>query len=819
MPGVVACFLPALRRRWRAWIALGLLLGVAGGLVTSLAIGARRTESAYRRFIEVSAPSDVLVLDSNDYGFTGRVDLDAVASRSQVASVARVTSLFLPTGEADGRPISFADLLPMISADGRLGTEVDRQRILEGRAADPDRADEAVIGFTAAEELGLGVGSKVEMLLVDEGDFGPLVVDFLTKVKPRLAGEDRSSALDELQASVGDRSRYRVEIVGIEAAPGEFPPEPGDSPTILHLTPAFGEAYADGLVHQDALYVRLRPGASLSQFKAAAERVAGGVSIPFLYTRTDQQPNVERAFELQSVVLWGLAALMGVSAGIVLAQLLARQSLAESSDSPALAAIGLTRAQRTGVAAGRGVVEASMAAAVAIAVGWGASGIWSFGLARVAEIDSGPNLDSAVLLTGAAILASFVVGVVVFSAWRAARIAPVAVSPTRSSRATHLIGSLPLSVALGVGISDVISPGRGRRALPVRTAVLALASAVAVMSAALTFAASLDGLVADPQAYGWNWHARIGTVGIPDISDDAVAGLRANDAISDVSTGTITQFEVNGKRVGAYAFDPALGTIEPALLEGRAPRRRDEIVLGTLTMRSGGIAVGDDVAVRIGARREQQRVVGRAVLPSVGDRGQLGSGAWITFGALRRLVARPVENVLLVRVDPGRDREATLESLHHALDPFPVVEPSVPEDLVNLGRADQVQRVAMVMLGCLAAATLLHALMTARRRRGREIGTLRAFGFSRRQVITLFVGQSVALAVIALAIGLVVGVGVGRLAWTLVGRQLGFPADPAIPVTLLAAVGLGLVIGAAVLAVAPGIAAVRSRLSVSLRSE
>lgn len=819
MKGVAACVLSMVRRRWRAWIALGVLLGVTGGLVTSLAIGARRTESAYRRFVDVSSPSDVVVLDSNDYGFTGRVDLDAVAGLPQVASVAQVTTLFLPAGRADGAPISFADLLPVISTDGRLGTDVDRQRIIEGRPADPERPDEAVIGFDVAAELGLGVGSQVEMLLVEEEQFAPLVLDFLEKVRPRMAGRDLSSALDSLESATGGRDRYRVEIVGIEAAPGEFPPQPGDSPGLLHLTPAFGARHGQGLIHQNALYVRLRPGASPSEFKVAAERVAGDLTIPFLYTRSDQQPAVQRSFELQSAVLWSLVALLGVSAAIVLAQVLVRQSIAASNDSLALAAVGFTRMQRTAMATGRAGIQASIAAFVLVVVGWAASGLWSFGVARVAEIDPGPSLDRGALLVGAVVLASFVVAVVMVSAWRAAGLQRVLAQTGRPSRVATVVGSLPVPASFRAGVQWALRPGRGPRAVPVRSAVLALGAAVAVMAAVVTMQASLDRLVDDPEAYGWNWDARIGMIGIPDISADAVAGLRANGRFSDVSNGTITQLAVNGARVDAYALDTAIGQVEPVVLEGRGPRQRDEIVLGSLTMRSLEAAVGDHVEVGIGARRERLRVVGSAVMPAIGDRGQLGRGAWITFGALRRLVERPVSNVLLVRVDADADRAATLASLHHALDPFPVIQPTIPEDLVVLGQADQVQRVAMLMLGGLGAATLLHAQLTARRRRAREIGTLQAIGFTRRQVVGIFVGQSVALAVIALVLGLVVGVIGGRLAWMLVGRQLGFPADPHVPVALLGVIGLGLIVGAALLAVGPGRAAGRRDVSVSLRTE
>ena len=41
-----------LRARWRAWLAIALMLGIAGGVVMAAAAGARRTDSAVPRFLD-----------------------------------------------------------------------------------------------------------------------------------------------------------------------------------------------------------------------------------------------------------------------------------------------------------------------------------------------------------------------------------------------------------------------------------------------------------------------------------------------------------------------------------------------------------------------------------------------------------------------------------------------------------------------------------------------------------------------------------------------------------------------------------------------
>src|SRR6185436_9778883 len=51
-----------LRRRWRSWVVLGLLAGISVGLASAAVAGARRTESAAPRFMEVAHVPTAAVL-------------------------------------------------------------------------------------------------------------------------------------------------------------------------------------------------------------------------------------------------------------------------------------------------------------------------------------------------------------------------------------------------------------------------------------------------------------------------------------------------------------------------------------------------------------------------------------------------------------------------------------------------------------------------------------------------------------------------------------------------------------------------------------
>ncbi len=51
MGAVRLVFNAGLRRRWRSWLAIALLVSVVGGLVLAAAAAGRRTENAFPRFV------------------------------------------------------------------------------------------------------------------------------------------------------------------------------------------------------------------------------------------------------------------------------------------------------------------------------------------------------------------------------------------------------------------------------------------------------------------------------------------------------------------------------------------------------------------------------------------------------------------------------------------------------------------------------------------------------------------------------------------------------------------------------------------------
>jgi hypothetical protein len=175
-----------LRYRWRAWLGLALLVGILGGVMTAFVAGARRTESAYSRFLRAQHAYDVLVVNNEADG-TAIFDFDRLARSPLVAESARA---------AFGYTLSS----PAYAAhDGAFDTTLNRAAIVEGRLPDPRRPEEVAVGFEAARFYDLEIGSALDDDAEVEG--GPM------------------------------------RVVGIVAAPGEFPPSRGPPDGALVLPP------------------------------------------------------------------------------------------------------------------------------------------------------------------------------------------------------------------------------------------------------------------------------------------------------------------------------------------------------------------------------------------------------------------------------------------------------------------------------------------------------------------------------------------------------------------------------------------------------
>jgi hypothetical protein len=205
MTAIWARFRSEVPRRWQAWLALAALVGIGGGAVLGVLAGARRTGSAYDRFVAGSSPADYLV--ASGYFALGRpIDLATVARLPGV----RATTLasFLP---ALGRTSSGRSFLPFdvasgAPADAGFGRTVDRWKMLAGRRADPHRLDEAVPSFEFARQFHVQVGDTVRLRFITAATATHRLPQFLAGLPDRLAGQSGALDLAQSRATCNVRS-------------------------------------------------------------------------------------------------------------------------------------------------------------------------------------------------------------------------------------------------------------------------------------------------------------------------------------------------------------------------------------------------------------------------------------------------------------------------------------------------------------------------------------------------------------------------------------------------------------------------------------
>jgi ABC-type lipoprotein release transport system permease subunit len=805
-------FRAELRSRWRAWLGLGLLLGLAAGAVLALAAGARRTDSAYDRFLESHDAYDVMVSDFGQPGFPGMGGFDKVTALPSVENSAE--------GDLGVIPLGDSHVVALASEDGRIGRGINVFKLLEGRAADPGRVDEAVVTVTAAEERNLHVGSTIP---------------FLTLADAKAITDPGEAAA--ARRFLADAPDGRLRIVGVEASPGELPPQLEHEDAIaLHLTPAFYRLHLlslpDPPITPKVLLVELRDGPDgVSDFNADLNRLSDGPAFDSL-AQADHAAAVERSIHLQAVALWLLAGLVAVSAGLIAGQLLSRLTLIEATDYETLGALGMSARGRTLLGVVRAGVVGGVAAVVGTVSAVAVSPALPTGLARIAEPDPGLEVDVLIVAVGVAATVVVVTALGAWAAWRtSAATRPASASgdqglrrrPSGVARFLTAAGGWPLPATVGVRMA--LEPGRGRTAVPVRTTLAGVTLGVGALVAALTFGASLAHLLDSPRLYGQTWDLQLQDASDATFAERGLSLLRDDPRVGAMGVGSAGSalLEVDGRRADAIALDPVEGDILPPMLAGRPPQGAGEVALGARTARALGVDIGNVVEVgRSGARAVPMRVVGRVAFPSIGTTSRLGDGVFATVAA--RDAVSPDEATapgdLFLRLTPGADSAALVADLNARAGTNAFVQSKgSPADIVNFGRVESMPFVLGGILAAIAAATLAHLLLSAVRRRRRDLAILKTLGFVRRQVAGTVAWQATTVVVVSLVIGVPLGVALGRWVWMLLADDLGVVAQPRVPLLALVAVAGGAVLLANVMAVVPGQIAARTRPVTDLRSE
>ncbi len=340
------------------------------------------------------------------------------------------------------------------------------------------------------------------------------------------------------------------------------------------------------------------------------------------------------------------------------------------------------------------------------------------------------------------------------------------------------------------------------------TTFAGLVLAQTALTASTVVGASLDHLLSTPRLYGWNWDLQVSNYGVGPNLNERRPAIAAVPGIAAFSVGGGAGLDIGPLRsVGAIAVD---GPVAPPVISGRRPRAPNEIALGPKTMRDAHARIGDTIEVHVpGLRGRRMTVVGRVVIPPQTVAPQLGEGALLTQAAVKTLLGRRFTagnsgTDVYARLRPGADARTVAAALRPIVGRgFAEIALEKPTDIVNFGRVQKLPLILSGILAFFAAATLVHTLVTAARRRGRELAVFKALGFVRRQVIAVVLWQATTLVAGALLIAVPLGAGLGRWAWALFAGHVGVVREPVFPGWGIAAVVAASVLVANVIALAP----------------
>ena len=803
-----------LRQHWKSWLAFAALVTLVGGLVMAAAATGRRTAAAFPGFVARHGYDAVVY--SND-------PLPSLARIPQVAHVTPTPGpLTLPGRCAPCRKqISQNDFGVFEVPPADLGRMV---KLLSGRMPDQSNPDEVLASYTLARDYGVRVGSVIQVLTPT-----PAQVRLAQKLGP-------SNVSRAVRAAVPRRS---VRVVGLVVAENEF--QYGIGPRYdLFLTKAYAAAVNRRAVVLQVYYVRLRHG--------AADQPAFGNQIRPLHTFGADDLDidaaaVQRAIWPQAVGWWVLAGLVALAGLAVIGQAASRQFVTDHDDHPALSAVGLQAGQFVALGLARAAITGAVGAAGAVALAAALSPLTPVGEARLAiSSPGGIVIDPLIMVAGT--LATVAV-VVALSAWPAVRHArpprgdpPRRAAPAPLVRALAATGAPPSGV---IGVRHALERGRGRRPVPVGTALLGMVMAVAALCATAVFGASLTRLISSPGLYGAPFQAEFTN---QDTGSGAVltgallTGLRRDRAITRITLVTTAEIEVNGQHVRSLAVNAVRGAALISAVDGRLPRRDRDIMLGAATMRAIGARPGSMVRVTVpspvtgAAHTARFRVVGRGSFLSSFGTGGLGNGAAMTMSALTAVQCPPggdraacrdharrgIIYAVLARSAPGPAGAAALARYTSRYRSY-VASPQEPVELVNFGQSVNFPLLFGAALSLFAAATMVHLLLVSVNRRRTEAGLLKVLGFVRRQVAAVVGWQATAVALVGIAAGVPLGIAAGKIAWRLFATNFGVVPVPVVPAAPLAVLACGVLVAANVLAVVPAWLAARSRPAQLLRAE
>jgi hypothetical protein len=564
---------------------------------------------------------------------------------------------------------------------------------------------------------------------------------------------------------------------------------------------------------------------------------------------------VNRTVEPEAIALAVFGAIAALAVLLISAQVIARQLQEKDEEITVLRVLGASRlaVMGDGLLGVLGAVVLGSLLAVGVAIGL--SPLSPIGPVR--PVYPSPGLAAEAMVLGLGFLA-LIAGIGAVAVVLAAR--PVAgrrregvARATRGSGIARMATNSGAPVSAVTGVRFALEPGRGRTAVPVRSALFGNALAVAIVVATLTFGSGLTTLVSHPPLYGWNWNYALEGGPVP---PQALSLLRRDRLVAAWSSVGFGDAQVDGQTIPVI-FTGTHAPVSPAILSGHRIEARNQIVLGAATLAQLRKRVGDTVLVSYGSPHDAPVyvppttlvIVGTATLPAVGGAQTLhtsmGTGALIPAGieppAMQKFFSSPNPTLngpaaVFVRLKNGVTPAAGLRSLQRIakagtrafealptnlytgqnVEALPVQYPAEIENYRSIGAMPAFLAAALA-IGAVAALGL--TLIASVRRRRRDLALLKTLGLTRRQLASCVAWQATIAGAAGILAGIPSGVVLGRWLWILFAHQIYAVPKATVPALSLVYVGLGALVLANLVAALPGRVASRTPAALILRAE
>ncbi|MFI5036760.1 MAG: ABC transporter permease [Acidimicrobiales bacterium] len=818
-------FRATFHRRWGGYLSIVLLVGLLGGVALASIAGARRTESSFSQFIASTDPSDLIVLTGLYQPAPTGYDPGLIRKIAHLPFVTRVESeagYEAVKVDAQGYVVRSAVALGnprwgLYSSIDGVNITMDRLVLVSGHLPNPASRLEVAVTPDAARLLGLHVGSSFPLGVV--GD-----VQSTTNCQ-------RCRPIFHAQ----------VRVVGIVTTSASLIIDDTDRSPTIFATPAFTRPLLQCCVDPTLTHVQISGG--VRHLRAVESEIARILPprFPRLFAASSSAAAAvaQRVIQPDAIALGVFGLIVALVTLVIAVQLIGRQLRLEADELSVVRALG-AGPSTTSVIEMIGVVGAAAAGSIlAGVIALTLSPLAPIGPVRPVYPTPGVSLDPLVIGLGVAVLVvvlTVIASVIGFvqAPHRAQRRRARASGPTSLAvRAAMVLG---LGAPAVCGIRFALVPGSGRRASPVRSAVVGSTLALTVVLATLTMGSSLNTLVSHPRLYGWNWTVAMDAAGGVGVLPQAPLAqqLNGDHDVTAWSGMYFSQLQIDGREVPVLGASPG-AAVSPPVLSGHGVSEPGQIVLGSATLAELHKRVGETVRVSNGtASSTTLRIVGTVTLPAIGGslHTELGTGAILDYhlipASARNLFNLPGggPNIVLIRLRSPTTAAAlarlgavatVLEKA--AQDSVNVVPVQRPAEIANAGTLRATPAYLALALAGGAVVALGLILLASVRRRRRELALLKTLGFTQRQLAAVLAWQATVAAVIGAVVGIPLGVLVGRELWIQFAHSIHVVPSPVVPVWLALLVGFGALGFANLVAILPGRSAARTPAGLVLRAE